>query len=109
VLDALAGAEAAVLSSDWENFPHAAVEALALGTPLVATDVGGVGEVVVDGVNGLLVPPGSADAFGEALARLLSSPELRARLSEGALASVAELDAERTYGRIEALLEGAAR
>ena len=59
VLDALAGAEAAVLSSDWENFPHAAVEALAVGTPLVATAVGGVGEIVVDGVNGLLVPPGS--------------------------------------------------
>ena len=94
VLDALAGAEAAVLSSDWENFPHAAVEALAVGTPLVATAVGGVGEIVVDGVNGLLVPPGSPEAFGHALQRLLESPELRARLSDGARASVAELGAD---------------
>ena len=104
VLDALAGAEAAVLSSDWENFPHAAVESLAVGTPLVATAVGGVGEIVVDGVNGLLVPPGSPEAFGHALERLLGSPELLARLSDGARASVAELDAERIYGRIEELL-----
>ncbi len=109
VLDALAGAEASVLSSDWENFPHAAVESLAAGTPLVATAVGGVGEIVVDGVNGLLVPPGSPDAFGRALERLLGSPELRARLADGARASVAELDADRIYGRIEQLLEKARR
>jgi glycosyltransferase involved in cell wall biosynthesis len=107
VLDALAGAEAAVLSSDWENFPHAAVEALAVGTPMVATAVGGVGEVVSDGVNGLLVPPGSAEAFGHALQRLLESPELQARLSDGARDSVLELDADRIYGRIEELLEAA--
>ena len=107
VLDALAGAEAAVLSSDWENFPHAAVESLAVGTPLVATAVGGVGEIVVDGVNGLLVRPGSPEEFGLALERLLGSPELRARLSDGARASVAELGADRIYGRIEQLLEAA--
>ena len=107
VLDALAGAEVAVLSSDWENFPHAAVESLAVGTPLVATAVGGVGEIVVDGVNGLLVPPGSPEAFGHALERLLGSPELRARLSDGARASVAELGADRIYGRIEQLLQAA--
>ena len=109
VLHALAGAEAAVLSSDWENFPHAAVEALAVGTPLVATEVGGVGEVVRDGVNGLLVPPGSPEAFGHALQRLLDSPELQTRLSDGARASVLELDADRIYGRIEGLLEAAVR
>ena len=109
VLDALAGAEAAVLSSDWENFPHAAVEALAVGTPMVATHVGGVGEVVSDGVNGLLVPPGSPEAFGQALQRLLDSPELRTRLSEGARNSVLELRADRIYGQIEELLAAAVR
>jgi glycosyltransferase involved in cell wall biosynthesis len=107
VLDALAGAEASVLSSDWENFPHAVVESLAVGTPLVATAVGGVGEIVVDGVNGLLVPPGSSEAFGRALERLLGSPELLARLSDGARASVAELGPDRIYGRIEELLQAA--
>jgi glycosyltransferase involved in cell wall biosynthesis len=109
VLEALARAQAAVLPSDWENFPHAAVEALAVGTPLVATDVGGVGEIIVDGVNGLLVPPGSPEAFGAALERLLGSAELQARLSAQARESVAELDAERVYGRIAGLLEAARR
>ena len=53
----LAGRAAAVLPSVWENLPHAAVEALAVGTPVVSTAVGGVPEVVHDGENGLLVAP----------------------------------------------------
>jgi glycosyltransferase involved in cell wall biosynthesis len=105
VLDALARAEAAVLPSDWENFPHAAVEALAMGTPVIATDVGGVGEIVVDGVNGLLVPPGSPQAFATAIDRLLGSPELRERLSNGTQTSLAGFEAVRIYERLESLLE----
>ena len=109
VLEALARAEIAVLPSDWENFPHAAVEALAVGTPLVATAVGGVGEIVVDGVNGLLVPPGSPEALAGALKRVLESEELQARLSRQARASVGELEADRIYGRFAALLEAVRR
>jgi glycosyltransferase involved in cell wall biosynthesis len=104
VLRRLAGAEALVLSSDWENFPHTAVEALALGTPLLATAVGGVPEVVVDGENGLLVPPSDPAALAAAIERFRSSPELRARLAAAAPASVAHLAADRVYGRIEELL-----
>jgi glycosyltransferase involved in cell wall biosynthesis len=109
VLERLAGAEALVLSSDWENFPHTAVEALSLGTPLIATAVGGVPEVVVDGDNGLLVPPSDPDALAAAIARFMSSPELRERLAGRAPASVEHLAAPRVYGRIEELLLGAAR
>jgi len=109
VLESLARAQAAVLPSDWENFPHAAVEALAVGTPLVATAVGGVGEIVVDGVNGLLVPPGSPEALGAALERLLGSEELQQQLSRQARASVAGLQPERIYGRIAELLEAVLR
>src|SRR5262249_59752497 len=76
VLDALGTAWAAVLSSDWENLPHAAVEALAVGTPVVATSVGGVPEVVHDGINGLLVPPASPEAFAAAIQRLVDDPPL---------------------------------
>jgi glycosyltransferase involved in cell wall biosynthesis len=107
-LDVLAGATAAVLSSDWENLPHAAVEALALGVPVVATAVGGVPEVVRDGENGLLVPAGDVDGFAEALRRVAGDRELRDRLAAAARPSVAELSAERVYGRIEEILREAA-
>jgi glycosyltransferase involved in cell wall biosynthesis len=108
VLSALAGAHAMLLSSDWENLPHAAVEALALGTPVVATAVGGVPEVVRHDVNGLLVRPGDPAGLAEAMQRLVSEPGLRDRLAAAAAPSVAELSQERVYGRIEELLAEAA-
>ena len=107
VLRALASASAAVLSSDWENLPHAAVEALAVGTPVVATAVGGVPEVVRDGVNGLLVPPSSPAHLAHAIDRILTSRELRERLAAGTRESVSELSPERVYGRIEEVLAAA--
>lgn len=108
VLAALAGARAALLSSDWENLPHAAVEALALGTPVVATAVGGVPELVRSGENGLLVPPGSPHELAAAIARLIEDDGLRARLAAAAAPSVAGLSREAVYGRLEALLQEAA-
>ena len=80
VLRILFAADAAVLSSRWENFPHLVVEALAVGTPVIATAVGGVPEVVHDGENGLLVPAGDPDALAAAIERLVGDDELRAAL-----------------------------
>jgi glycosyltransferase involved in cell wall biosynthesis len=107
-LELLAGATAAVLSSDWENLPHAAVEALALGVPVVATAVGGVPEVVRDGENGLLVPAGDVEALAAALRRVAEDPALRERLAAAAAPSVADLSRDRVYGRIEEILRKAA-
>jgi glycosyltransferase involved in cell wall biosynthesis len=56
--------------------------AYALGKPVVATTVGGLPEVVVDGVTGLLVPPRDEEALAEAILRLLDNPELRRRFAE---------------------------
>ena len=56
------------------------VEAFATGTPLVATDIGGLREAVTDGVEGLKFRPGSAEALADAATRLWHSPELRAQL-----------------------------
>ena len=97
-------ADASVLSSAWENFPHTLVEALAVGTPVVATSVGGVPEIVRDGENGLLVPPGDPAALAAALRRFLGDAELRERLRAGAAPSVEHLHPERIYGRLEELL-----
>jgi glycosyltransferase involved in cell wall biosynthesis len=109
VLEVLRAGDASVLSSSWENFPHAVVEALAVGTPVIATAVGGVTEIVQDGVNGLLVPSGDAPALAAAIERYFADAELRERLRAGAAASVADLALERVYGRLEqALLEASA-
>jgi glycosyltransferase involved in cell wall biosynthesis len=100
----LAGARAAVLSSAWENLPHAAVEALAVGTPVVATAVGGVPEVVHDGENGLLVPANDPAALAGALRSMLDDDELRARLASAARPSVAAIGRDAIYGRLELIL-----
>jgi glycosyltransferase involved in cell wall biosynthesis len=109
VLAHLGGARAAVLSSAWENLPHAAVEALAVGTPVVATAVGGVPEVVHDGENGLLVPPADVPALADALRRVLQDDALRDRLAAGAQPSVAAIGRDAIYGRLEELLLEASR
>ena len=108
-LRTVAGAAAALLSSDWENLPHAAVEALSVGVPVVSTAVGGVPEVVQDGVNGLLVPPGRPDQLAAAMRRVLEEPGLRDRLAAGAKPSVEAISSEAIYGRLEALLREATR
>jgi glycosyltransferase involved in cell wall biosynthesis len=106
VLELLRAADLAVLSSRWENFPHALVEALAVGTPVVATAVGGVPEIVQDGENGLLVPPGDPEALAAAIRRGLAE---RDRLAAAAPRSVERFSAERIYGELESILEAAAR
>jgi glycosyltransferase involved in cell wall biosynthesis len=74
--------DAFVLPSVNEGTPVSAIEALASGTPVVATRVGGVPDVVTDGVDGFLVPPRDTDAAADRLAQLARDPELRARLGE---------------------------
>ena len=109
VFELLAAADAALLSSSWENFPHMVVEALAVGTPVLSTDVGGVGEILRDGVNGLLVPIGDADALAGAITRYLGDPELQARLRASAPGSIDRFAPDAVYGRLEEILRGAAR
>jgi glycosyltransferase involved in cell wall biosynthesis len=108
VLTLFRGADASLLTSSWENFPHTVVEALAVGTPVIATRVGGVPELVRDEENGLLVPPGDAEAVARAARRLIGEPGLRERLAAAAAASVEQLEPETVYARLEEILRRAA-
>lgn len=109
VLELFRAGDASLLSSAWENFPHGVVESLAAGSPVVATAVGGVTEVVRDGENGLLVAPGDPAALADAIARLFSEPGLLDRLRTNAAASVAEYSRDRVYGQLLDRLREAAR
>ena len=77
----MGAADAVVLPSRWEGLPLTALEALASGTPLVATDVRGVRNLVVDGRDALLVPE-DPEALAAALRRVLDDPALAARLAD---------------------------
>lgn len=87
----LGSAEVAAVPSLYEGFSLPAIEAMASGTPLVATTGGALPEVVgEDGIHGLLVPPGDAGALAAALDRLLDSAVLRDRVGEAARRRVLE-------------------
>jgi glycosyltransferase involved in cell wall biosynthesis len=87
--EVVGAADAFVLSSTWEGLPLAVLEALAAGTPVVATAVRGVRDLVQDDESALLVPPGAADALAAALRRVLDDRELAARLADGGRAVAA--------------------
>jgi glycosyltransferase involved in cell wall biosynthesis len=95
-----------VLPSLWEGFGLVLVEAMAAGRPVVASAVGPISEIVVDGVTGLLVPPGDPDALAEAIVRLLQDPELAAALGRAGRARVErELRVDTMVTRTEALYD----
>ncbi len=79
-----AAAEMVVVPSHYESFGMVALESMAMGTPVIASRVGGLAHLVVDGVNGFLVPAGDATALAEHIAGLLDCEGCRAELSEQA-------------------------
>jgi glycosyltransferase involved in cell wall biosynthesis len=108
VVELFHAADAAILTSSWENFPHTVVEALAAGTPVLAMEAGGVAEVVQDGVNGLLVSPGDTAALTSAVQRYFADTALRERLRSAAASSVAAYAPRRVFGELESKLQSVA-
>ncbi|MFP4057410.1 MAG: glycosyltransferase family 4 protein [Candidatus Brocadiia bacterium] len=80
VVDLLRAADLFVLPSLLEGMPNTALEAMAVGLPVVASAVDGVPEVVVDGETGLLVSPGDPHLLRDTIGRLLTEPQLAARM-----------------------------
>jgi glycosyltransferase involved in cell wall biosynthesis len=84
VLELLPAFDVFALPSRYEGLPTAVVEAMACGIPVVATAVNAVGDVVVPGETGLLVPPGRPGLMADAIRFLLDSPEAAARMATAA-------------------------
>jgi glycosyltransferase involved in cell wall biosynthesis len=109
----VAAASALVLTSRSEGTPLSALEAFAVGTPVIAPTVGGLPDVVRHGENGLWVPPGDAAALARALDRVVGEPALARALGRRALLDAEDYGAarlaERTAALYDEVLAGAPR
>ncbi len=95
VPELMAAAQLFVLPSWREGMPRSILEAMAMGLPVVATDIRGCREEVVHGETGLLVPPKNPEALAEAILKILKDPELAERMGEAGRQRVEELFDER--------------
>jgi glycosyltransferase involved in cell wall biosynthesis len=96
-----------VVSSLKEGTPKVIPEAFARGLPVIGTDVGSVRDVLLDGVNGLLVPPGESVSLAEAIMCIAEHEPLRYRLGQAALASAPQFTIDRQMGEVRAWVESA--
>lgn len=109
----VARATLVVLPSRWENLANTCLEAMALGRPVLATTGSGFEPLIRDGVEGLLVPPGDAEALAAAALRALADPAALQRMGEAARRRAAEYELGAMAVRLaevhESLLPGAAQ
>jgi len=99
------GSDVVALTSDNEGTPVCLIEALACGRPVVATEVGGVADVLEQGKLGVLVPMGDVEALAAALRRLLDPSERRRFVGVGRGAMLARYDVARLVSDIEKLYD----
>jgi glycosyltransferase involved in cell wall biosynthesis len=95
--------DVAVFPSLTEGFPNVVLEAMAVGKPVVASDVEGIAELLDQGETGLLVPPADPPALASAVLRLLAQPEERARLAANARRASRAYGIERHVAALETL------
>jgi len=86
-----------------EPFGQVIVEGMASGLPVVATDAGGPREIITDGLNGLLYPPGDVDALAAAMVRLRDSPGMRASMGAAAMLKAGDFHPDRVAEQVMAV------
>jgi len=91
--DLLNAADMSLLCSHEEGLPNAIIEAMSSGTAVVSTEIGGTGEIIDDGINGILVPPGDSVALSRAILELSRDTDQRHSMGQAARTEI-----ERTYG-----------
>ncbi len=102
----LAASDVFALSSRWEGLPYTVIEAMMAGLPVVATRVGGMAELVRDGVTGFLVPSNDPQHLAEAIQKLLDNPELRHRMGRaGRAKALKEFTLDRMLTETQAVYE----
>ncbi|HKP28505.1 MAG TPA: glycosyltransferase, partial [Gemmatimonadales bacterium] len=107
VVDLLQATDLFLLPSQTESFGLAALEAMACGAPVVATRVGGIPEVVEDGLTGILELPGSVEAMARRAVELLRNPERHRAMAEAAIQKARRYSADRVVPMYEAIYERA--
>ncbi|MEZ4771115.1 MAG: glycosyltransferase family 4 protein [Caldilineales bacterium] len=98
-------ADILVISSAVDNQPNVLIEGSACGLPVVATAVGGIPDMVHDGVNALLVAPGDANALAETILRVASDPELASHLGQAAVENAQRYTWARVRGPLAVLYD----
>jgi L-malate glycosyltransferase len=110
VVGLLSAADVFLLPSLQESFGLSALEAMACGVPVVASNVGGLPEVINDGVTGFLHPPDAVSSMAESAVRMLTDPQLHARMAtQGVRVASEKFSADQIVPQYEALYENALR
>lgn len=105
ILDVIAGFDLMLYLSRWEPFANTILEAMAVGTPVIASDVGGNAEVIEHGNNGLLVPPDDPEITAKLVSSVLGDANQRAVLIDGARHTVKRFTIESMVRSHEAVYE----
>ena len=93
-------------SSDYEGTPNAVLEAMALESPIVATGAGGTAELALDGLHGVIVPPGDARILADAITSTLADPRAARRRARAARLRIErELSFDARMQRLETIYE----
>lgn len=104
MLELIAGADSFVLNSSYEGLPHIVLEAMSVGVPVIATNIGGTAEVISDGKSGILVETGNNESLSNAISRIENCPELREQLITQSKCELTRFEYSRMVNETENLL-----